>query len=337
MEEVAIIADSKGKGHYIASGVYYYLMSRENRNFSVDLIDIEKTTFKDGEFKVRIAENIRRKKCFFIHDSNKEPSQWFTELIFVLNAISFSSPSEVNVIFPYTRFELQDRKDESRVSVDVKAVADIVSKYATRGLTVDLHAPQVQEYFSIPFDNLYSYPSLINYLKKNHPEILNDLVIVAPDLGGGARAEGFVKRLSRLGINADVALGHKTRSRPNVVDKMILIGNVEGKNCLILDDIIDTGNTMVKAGELLKESGAKRVFAYGTHALFTEGIAKFKVFDKILVSNSLHLDAFENLEVVSLINLFGEAIYRTIIGKSLSVLYDGREMAKQEGLGKFEI
>ena len=337
MEEVAIIADSKGRGYYFANGIYYYLMSRENRDFSVNLIDIEKVIFKDGEFKMRINENIRRKKCFFVHDSNKTACEWFTELVFILEAMRFSSPAEINVILPYTRFTRQDRKDESRVSVNIKAVADVVSKYADRGVTVDLHAPQIQEYFNIPFDNLYSFPSLINYLKKNHPEIFEDLVVVAPDLGGAARAEGFVKRLGKMGINADIALGHKTRSKPNVISKMILIGNVENKNCLILDDIIDTGGTLVKAAELLRENKARRVFAYGTHGLFTDGTEKFKAFDKILVSNTLNVDAFENLEVVSLINLFGEVVYRTIAGKSLSILFDGKDVGKQEILGKFEI
>ena len=337
MEEVAIIADSKGRGYYFANGIYYYLMSRENRDFSVNLIDIEKVIFKDGEFKMRINENIRRKKCFFVHDSNKAACEWFTELVFILEAMSFSSPAEINVIFPYTRFTRQDRKDESRVSVNIKAVADVVSKYADRGVTVDLHAPQIQEYFNIPFDNLYSFPSLINYLKKNHPEIFEDLVVVAPDLGGAARAEGFVKRLGKMGINADIALGHKTRNKPNVISKMILIGNVENKNCLILDDIIDTGGTLVKAADLLRENKARRVFAYGTHGLFTDGTEKFKAFDKILVSNTLNVDASENLEVVSLINLFGEVVYRTIAGKSLSILFDGKDVGKQEILGKFEI
>ena len=171
MSEVAIIADSKGEGFNFARGVYNYLMLRQNMNFSVDLIDIEKTVFKDGEFKIRICDNIRRKRCFFIHDSNKKASEWFTELVFILEAMKSSSPEEINVVFPYTKFARQDRKDASRVCVNVKAVADIVSRYATRGMTVDLHAPQIQEYFDIPFDNLYSFPSLINYLKKNHPEI----------------------------------------------------------------------------------------------------------------------------------------------------------------------
>ncbi len=127
MEEVAIIVDFKGKGYGFAKGVYDYLKTKESMDFSVCLINIEKIDFKDGEFKIKIAKNIRGKYCFFMHDSNKEPCKWCTELIFTLEAMNFSSPKEVNVVLPYTRFSRQDRKDESRVSVNAKAIADIVS------------------------------------------------------------------------------------------------------------------------------------------------------------------------------------------------------------------
>jgi ribose-phosphate pyrophosphokinase len=335
MEEVAIIADFDGEGYGLAKGIYDYLKSKEGRGFSVNLVNIEKTKFRDGEFKVKIAENIRRAKCFLIHDSNKEPCEWLTELLFSLEALTFSSPDEINVILPYTRFSRQDRKDESRVSVNSKAVADAVSLYADRGMTVDLHAPQMQEYFKIPFDNLFSFTSLVNYLKKNHLEILEGLVVVSPDLGGGKRAEYFVKSLLSRGIKAEIAFGHKTREKKDEVARTIIMGEVRDKNCLIIDDIIDTGNTMIKTAQALKEKGAKRVFAYGTHGLFTEGVEKFEVFDKIIVSDTLKSPEAENLEVISLVNLFGEAVYRTVVGESLSVLFDN--MKEQESLENYEI
>lgn len=322
MEEVAIIADPQGKSYDFAKGIYTFLKSRENKDFSVcPLVDVEIINFRDGEFKVKISKNIRRKKCFFIFDSNKEPSRWLAELTFTLQAIASSSSEEINIIFPYFRFARQDRKDESRVSVNAKAVAEIISMYATRGLTVDLHAPQIQEYFKIPFDNLYSFPILINYLEANHKQIFENLVVVSPDLGGGKRADALVKGLIKRGIKAEVALGYKRREKDNEVSKIMIIGDVKDKNCLIVDDIIDTGNTIVRTAEVLKENGAKKVFVYGTHGLFTEGIEKFNVFDKVIVSDSLNNEAKKNLEIVSLTDLFGEAIYRTIIGKSLSELF----------------
>lgn len=133
MGEVAIIVEFEGKSFGFAKGIYDYLKSKESRNFSVSLIGIERTKFKDGEVKIKISENVRNKKCFLIHDSNKHPYEWFTELVFKLEAMSFSSPRELNIVLPYTRFARQDRKDESRVSVNAKALADVVSLYADKG------------------------------------------------------------------------------------------------------------------------------------------------------------------------------------------------------------
>jgi len=335
MEEVAIIADSSGKGFGFAQGVYDYLKAK--KDIDTTLVDIEKSVFKDGEFKVRIKDNIRRKRCFLIHDSNKAPCEWFTELIFLLEALTFSSPEEINVVLPYTRFARQERKESSRVSVNAKALADVISMYATRGMTVDLHAGQMQEYFSIPFDNLYSFPSLINYLKKNHMDIFENLVIVSPDLGGGKRAESLVKRLAARGIKTEIAFGHKTREKDNEVAKTIIIGEVAGKNCLVVDDIIDTGGTMIKTCQALKEKGALKVYAFCPHGLFTEGTEKFSCFDKLLVSDTLCCGLAENMERVSLVNLFGEAIYRTTIGESMSVLFDdGKVQEGQVSLEDYE-
>jgi len=320
MEETAIIYDSNGKNADFAIGIYEHLKTK--KDLMVKLIDIEKSVFRDGEFKMKISENIRRKKCFLIHDSNKAPCEWFSELMFILEALRFSSPEEINVILPYLRFARQERKESSRVSVNAKVIADCISLYATRGMTVDLHAGQIQEYFSIPFDNLYSFPVLIEFLRGKHPEILENLVVVSPDLGGGKRAESLIKRMAAKGIKAEIALGHKTREKDNEVDKMIIIGNVEGKNCLVVDDIIDTGNTLIKTCQVLRERGAKSIFAYGTHGLFNDGKEKFSCFDKLFVSDTLKQETGGRIEIVSMAELFGEAIYRTVIGESLSDLFN---------------
>lgn len=322
MEEVAIITDSKGEGYDFAKGIFNYIKERESRKFPISLIDIKKSVFKDGEFKIKICNNIRRKKCFLIYDSNKQPSDWMTELLFTLQAMTSSSPSEINVILPYTKFARQERKDESRISVNAKVLADTISLYANLGMTVDLHAPQIQEYFEIPFDNLYSFPVLVNHLQKYHNEILDNLVLVSPDLGGAKRVEALAKRLAKKGINVGIAFGHKTREKDNEVAKITIIGDVSEKNCIIVDDIIDTGNTIVRTGEKLKQKGARKIYAYGTHALFTEGVDKFKEFDKVMISDTMKIADFSNLEIVSLVELFGEAIYRTVIGESLSTLFN---------------
>jgi len=322
MESAIIIGDPKSKGYGFVQGIFDYICRKEGRGFLVNLGRMDRTEFKDGEYKLKISHNIREKKVFFIHDSNKEPTKWLTDLIFVLDAMRYSSPSEINVVLPYTRFARQDRKDESRVSVNIKAVADIVSFYAHRGLTIDLHAPQIQEFFGIPFDNLFSHPVVIDHLREKHPEFLNNLVVVSPDAGGGGRVGAFQKKLARDGINSDMAICYKRRARENVVEEIKIMGDVAGKNCLILDDLIDTGGTLVKCAQSLKAAGAVRVFAYGTHGLFSDGGDKFGEIDKLLVSDTLCCDIVGNFERVSMVDLFGEAIYRTIVGESLSGLFE---------------
>lgn len=317
-----IIADSFGRGYGFARGVYNYITLKEDRDFEIILSDIKRTDFKDGEFKLRIVRNIRRKKCFFIHDPNKDACRWVADLLFVLEAMRFSSPEEINVVLPYTRFARQDRKDESRVSVNANAIAGMITRYADRGMTIDLHSPQIQEYFGIPFDNLFSSPVLVNYLLENHKELLDNLVIVSPDEGGAKRAGSFQKRLSREGVNAELAICYKRRSGEDVVGEMRVMGEVKGKNCLLVDDIIDTGGTMVESAKVLRGKGANKIAAYGTHGLFVEGFEKFEVFDNVLTSDSLFNESKGNLEVISLVDLFGEAIYRTVVGQSLSGLFE---------------
>ncbi len=322
MEGAVIIADPNGECYGFVKEVFRYLEKRDGKGFSVTLSDIQRKEFRDGEYKLKISDNVRKKKCFFVHDSNKEATKWLTDLVLTLDAMRFSSPSEIIVVLPYTRFARQDRKDESRVSVNIKAVADIISLYAHRGMTIDLHTPQIQEYFGIPFDNLYSFPVVIDYLIKNHKDFLHDLVVVSPDVGGGKRVEIFQKNLSKEKINSDMCICYKKRVKENEVSEIKIMGDVEGKNCLILDDIIDTGGTLIKTSDALKKNGAKKVFAYGTHGIFSDGVEKFKDMDKILISNSICSKKAENFEVISLTDLFGEAIYRTIVGDSLSGLFE---------------
>ncbi len=323
MTGVAIIADSKGKGFGFAKGVWEYVKGKEKRDFPIHLIDIERTDFPDGEFKIRVKDNVRRKMCFFIHDGNKKPSDWFSELAFSLDAMRFSSPSEINVVMPYVRFSRQDRKDESRVGVSAKVVAEVVSKHADRAMTVDLHVAQMQEYFDIPLDNLYSFTVLIEHLQGKHKSLLENLVLVSPDAGGGKRIESLQKRLMKKGFRADVAYGNKKRGEDGEVEYIEIAGNVGGKNCLIIDDIISSGGTLIETAGALRERKAKRVYAYGTHGLFTAGYGGFDALDEAMTSDTLYNNGRDRkIEVVSLINLFGEAIYRTIVGESLSDLFD---------------
>ncbi len=314
-ERIAIIADPN---YGFAKEVYNSLYKKKTAEF----IPLKITNFADGEFKIKINRNIRNKKCFYIANPGQDPCRWFSEIAFVNDAMRFSTPSLVVDVFPYLRFARQDRKDESRTSVNSKVIAKIVSNYADRGLTIDLHAPQIQEYFDIPFDNLYSFPVLIDYLQKNHNNLLNNLVVFSPDAGGVGRVRSFTKRLNqKLNIGATIGFGNKIRERKNQVEKIDIIGDVKGKNILTLDDILDTGGTLSLLEKELRRNGAKEVYSYVTHGLFTKGIGHLRSFDRLIVGNTIK-NEYKEIETMDLSKLFGEAIYRTVVGESLSVLFD---------------
>ncbi len=315
----SIIADPEGNAWEFAKEIYENLRARSDK-FELNRVNIHQ--FGDGEIKPKIEKNVRRKNCFFIHDSGKNPAEWFLELALVLETLRNSSAQEIISVLPYLRFSRQDRKDESRVPINAKVVADIISKYADRVLTIDVHNPSIQGFYDIPFDNLYSFQSVVNYLKRNHKDFLQNLVVMSPDAGGGKRAEAFAKRIGVEGI----AIGHKTREKAGEVSKLQVIGDIEDKNILIVDDIVESGGTLIKAYKALKEGGAKKVYAYCTHGLFTKGTEELtKNFDLIIVGDSFirpGLELAEKVNVVSFADLFAEAIFRINDGLSLSQLFE---------------
>ncbi len=318
---VVIIANPSEKGYGFSKGVHDYIISKKERNFDIDIDNVIKTKFKDGEYKVKIEKNLRGRRCFYIHDPNINAVEWVSDLLFTLNAIKYASPSEINVIFPYFRYARQDRKDESRVSVNAKAIAGVVDSYAHRAMSLDIHSPTEQGFFNVPFDDLKSSPVVVDYFKKNHRSILENLVLISPDVGGGKRVDAFGKILAREDIEAEIAMCYKRRSKENEVEEIIVVGEVKGKDCLIIDDILDTGGTIDKtAGSLIKE-GAKSVNAYCTFGLFN-GKKKFDNIGKLFVSDAFGVNNKINCEKIGMVNLFGEAIYRTIMGESLSSLFE---------------
>jgi len=326
MDGAVIIADPSTKGYSFARGVYEDVATRARKDFEVQFVGLERTVFQDGEFKLKIAKNVRGQRAYIIHDPNKEASQWMADLVFSLQAATNSSPSMVSVVLPYMRFARQDRKDESRVAVNAKAVCDVMAMYAQNAMSIDLHAPQIQEYpqSTFPFDNLSSAPVLARHLEKRHGDLLENLALVSPDLSGGKRLETYEKALLKRGYKPRIALGHKRGDRSvQEVDEVVIIGKVGGRDCLIVDDIIDTGNTMVETQKSLREKGAKSVWAYGTFGLFTRGLERFREFDGLMVSDALEIGSRgKNTETISLVDLFGEAIYRSHIGESLSSLFE---------------
>jgi len=316
MKESVILADPNSKAWPFAQKVYD-IIARYEPNFSLKKIEMIK--FADGENHVFILKNVRGKRCYFIHDSSRHPNDWLVELMLVNDALKRASADTVHDILPYMKYSRQDRKDKSRVPISARVIADSIGYRADRVMTTDLHADQIQGFYNKPFDNLYAFPTLIEYLTKKYPEFLENCVIVSPDAGGVARARAFAKKL-----NKEIAIIDKRRERPNEIAEMRIIGDVNGKNAILVDDMLDTGGTLMSACKALKKEGAIKVFACCTHGLFSNGAAEQlpKVLDRVIVTDSIPNGEREGIDYVSLTELYAEAIRRTDKGQSISELYD---------------
>jgi len=318
MYPCAILADPEGNAWDFASSIYKKLKER-SKKFELTEINIKK--FGDREFKNKIEKNVRRHICFYIHDSSKNPSEWFTELCLINHTLRNSSAQEIVDVLPYLKFSRQDRKDESRVPISARVVADVIGLYADRVLTIDVHNPAIQGFYNIPFDNLPSFPEAAEYFKKYHKEYLENLVIMAADVGGGGRAKSFARRVGAK----DIVIGNKTKNKEGKIIDMQLIGNVGGRNVLIVDDIIDSGGTLCWSYDKLKSRGAKKIAVYAAHGIFSKGIDELvKCFDMLVIGDSIINPEIkhEKIERVSFVNLLEKAIYRTVKGESLSELYN---------------
>ncbi len=276
--------------------------------------------FSDGETWVKFSENIRGQDVFIIQPTNS-PARNLLELLIMLDAARRASAARISAVIPYFGYARQDRKDQPRVSITAKLVANLITTAgADRILTMDLHAPQVQGFFDIPVDHLYSASVFLDYLREIKIE---DLVVVAPDLGGTHMARAYAKRLG-----TPIAIVDKRRPRPNAVEVMNVIGNVEGMNALLIDDICDTAGTITNAAARLKEMGAKRVFAACTHPILSgpavELIGKSCI-DQMIVTDSVPIHAsklIDKINVLSIDKLFGRAIMRIHNEESISSLFD---------------
>jgi len=283
------------------------------------LYKAEITKFSDGESYVQIMGNVRRKRCYFIHDSSKNPNDWLVDLMLVNDALKRASADTVVDILPYMKYSRQDRKDKSRVPISARVIADSIGYRADKVITTDLHADAIQGFYNKPFDNLHSFATVVDYLKKVHPEFLDNSVIVSPDVGGVARARAFAKRL-----NKEIAIIDKRREKAGEVAEMRIIGDISGKNVIIVDDIIDSGGTLIEASKALKKNGAVKVFACCTHAILSKNAVEKvpKHFDRVLITDTIPHDNLDGIECISLTDLYAEAIYRTDQGLSISELFE---------------
>jgi len=295
-----------------------YLAKKIAGKHGIKLGDVSIKTFSDGELWVKYEENIRGADLFIIQSTNPPFDNLF-ELLVMIDAARRASARRINAVIPYFGYARQDRKDQPRVAITAKLVANLITNAgADRVITMDLHAPQVQGFFDIPVDHLYCSQVFMESFKKMK---IPNLAIATPDVGGIKMARAYAKRL-----HADLIVIDKRRPKPNVAEVMNIIGDVEGKNVLIVDDLIDTGGTFVNAVEALKMNGAVNVYGACTHAVFSgnaiERINNSSI-KKLYVSDTLPLkEKSPKIEVKSIASLFAEAIVRTNKDQSITSLFD---------------
>jgi ribose-phosphate pyrophosphokinase len=279
--------------------------------------------FSDGETWVKIDENIRGHDVFVIQPTHS-PARNIMELLIMLDAIQRASPRRVTAVLPYFGYARQDRKDQPRVPITAKLMANLITTAgADRVLTMDLHSAQIQGFFDIPFDHLYASPVFVEHVKSHYSE--RDLVVVAPDIGSVKVARAYATRL-----NAPLALIDKRRPRHDEIEVMNVIGEVEGKNVVIFDDIISTGGTLVNAARALKKQGALDIVACITHAVLAESAFSMlndSPISRLAVTNTVGHDPAvirkksSKIEVLSVARILGEAIHRIHQEESLSSLF----------------
>ncbi len=299
------------------------------RNLGVSLGAATVGRFSDGEVLVEINQNVRARDVFVVQSTCAPTNDNLMELMVMVDALRRASAERIYAVIPYFGYARQDRRPRSsRVPITAKVVADMLQAVGvTSLLTMDLHADQIQGFFDIPVDNIYASPVLLGDLRQKNYE---DLIVVSPDVGGVVRARALAKQL-----NCDLAIIDKRRPKANVSEVMHVIGEIDGRNCVIMDDMIDTAGTLVKAAEVLKERGAKKVYAYCSHPIFSgpaiERISKGDALDEVVVTNTIPLgEAASNCSKIRQVNvapLIAETIRRIAKGESVMSLF-----SEQEGL-----
>ncbi len=342
-EPILILANPQGNAWNFAKGVYNKLSSQKHEpdNFlygiyqkitnskesekDYELRKVEINRFNNKEIIPRILKSVREKNCFFIHDASMYPQDWLVSLMFLKDNLERCYAKQINLILPGMPYTRQDRITSAREPISLGVVANVLKGTNVRIMTTDIHNPSSAIAFK-PFENLKAYPVIIDYLKKNYQDFLENCLIVSPDAGAMQVANSYSKRLD-LGIVS----GYKKRDKPGIIGKIEIMGEVKNKNVLMTDDLIDTAGTLCKCAEILKEKGANRIWACATHGIFSydkkeKRSSKEKLenspLEKIIITDSIPQKSKDKIEVVSLTNLLAEVIYRTSNGISISELYE---------------
>lgn len=278
--------------------------------------------FSDGEVWVEINENVRQKDAYIVQPTCHSANEHIMELLIMIDALKRASTDTITAVIPYYGYARQDRKSQPRVPISAKLVADLLTAAgADRVVSVDLHAGQIQGFFDIPFDHLYALPVFLDYLQDHHAS--DEMAIVSPDMGGAERARAYAKR-----FKCGIALIDKRRPKPNVSEVMHVVGEVENRDCVLVDDIIDTAGTLTSAANALIEKGAKSVVACCTHGVLSgpaiERIQNSSL-DTLVVTDTIPLskegEKCSKIKVVSVAGLLSKGISRIAKGESVSSLF----------------
>ncbi len=308
----------------ILSGTSNLELSKDiSKHLKLKLVNTNIKRFADGEIYIEINENIRGNSVFVIQSTSNPANDNLMELLLVIDALKRSSAKNITAVIPYFGYARQDRKVAPRTSISAKVVANLITNAgASRVVTVDLHAGQIQGFFDMPVDNLFTTPLFARYIKKKLSN--KKIICVSPDVGGVQRTRGLATR-----IKADLAIIDKRRPAPGKSQVMNIIGNVKGKTCIIVDDIIDSGGTIVNAVDALKKSGATDVYVFITHAVLSgEAVNKIKKSNikKLIITDSINnskkIKNNKKIEVLSIAPLMAEAIKRIANSNSVSDLFN---------------
>ncbi len=291
------------------------------KSLKIKLGEVFVSKFSDGEVRVQIEDNVRGKDVFVIQSTCPPVNDNLVELLILLDALKRASAYRITAVIPYFGYARQDRKDQPRVPITAKLVANVLAiAGASRVLTLDLHAGQIQGFFDIPLDHLYALNVFYDFFKKIEP---NNLVVVSPDVGGIKVARAYAKK-----FRSGLAIVDKRRNSPDSTDVMHILGDVEGKNVIMVDDMISTGSSLVEAAKALKRHKAKKIYAAITHGILCSNAVQRienSEIDLLVITDSVPLGdekKSKKIKVVSVGSLFAEAIKRIRFEKSISVLFD---------------
>jgi ribose-phosphate pyrophosphokinase len=291
------------------------------RYLGMDLGPMVRKRFADGEIYVQIQESIRGCDVYLIQPTCCPVNDHLMELLIMVDACRRASARQITAVLPYYGYARADRKTAGRESITAKLVANLITQAgANRVLAMDLHSAQIQGYFDIPFDHVYGSPVILDYLISKQ---LEDIVVVSPDVGGVARARAFAKKLN----DAPLAIIDKRRQVHNVAEVMNVIGDVAGKTAILVDDMIDTAGTISEGARILRQQGARQVYACATHAVFSgQAVERLSsgLFEEVIVTNTIPLTQelhFDQLKMLSVANLLGETIWRIHEDTSVSIMF----------------